>query len=102
LDPRFVISNTVEDDGFSRAIDVLSTTYFGGGKKPLAKFSYQFSPSFSALLLDVCAGNCQRARGNARNDYKSDGDAQWIRSGRFARVLLFAHPIPVTAALTSS
>jgi hypothetical protein len=56
------------------------------------------SPSFPASLLDIFAGNCQRALvdkpGMIR---KSDGDAHSIRSGRDVRVALCAVPTRLKA-----
>jgi hypothetical protein len=36
MDPRFVGSNTTDDDGFLRVIKICSTAFFGGEEKPSA------------------------------------------------------------------
>jgi hypothetical protein len=82
LDPRITGSNPADDDGFLRVIKICITTSLRGEVKPsvasdkiLQLFKKPMSmkeilgmqnsegissPSFSASLLDVSAGNCQR------------------------------------------
>jgi hypothetical protein len=114
--PKFAGSNPTEDDASLRQIKIRSTTSFGGKVKPLVHVIRSYgmvkiptsmkeilrrqnlsaisSPSFPASLLDVSAGNFQRALVNKLGTIrKADGertiDYKWSKcKGHLVRPLL--------------
>jgi hypothetical protein len=58
--------------------------------------SVDTSPTVSDLLLYASSSNCQRALVDELGMIRTQMDAQEIRNGHSARILLCGHPMTVT------
>jgi hypothetical protein len=112
-------SNLAEDDGFSSAINICGTISFGVGVKPKVPchkikrhvnptgmkeiLSRQNSAAMYSLISPASLRNvfAESCGGWSRNNWKSHGDAQWIRKwsrcmGRLVRpphILIHSFPL---------